>query len=172
MKVQQVMSSPVKSCRVSDTLDCAAAILWDHDCGCVPVIDDSGKAVGMVTDRDICMAAYTQGKALRDIRVASAMSRQVWTCHPDDPIATAEHVFQARQVRRLPVIDGGGRVVGVLSLNDLARQAATERSKNRREVTDAEVGTVLAAIGVPRAPSREVATRSPMAPVAMAAADA
>ena len=172
MKVQQIMSSPVKSCRASDMLDCAAAILWDHDCGCVPVIDESGKAVGMVTDRDICMAAYTQGKALRDIRVASAMSRQVWTCHPDDPIAAAEHVFQARQVRRLPVIDGGGRVVGILSLNDIARQAATERSKSRHEVTDAEVGAVLAAIGVPRTPSREISPRIPTSSVALAAADA
>ena len=69
MKVEQVMNRNVKTCRSSDSLDRAAQLMWENDCGCVPIVDDEGRGVGMVTDRDVCMAAYTQGGPLTHLRV-------------------------------------------------------------------------------------------------------
>src|SRR5262245_6101900 len=64
MEVREIMSTDLETCRADDTLDRAARLMWEHDCGVVPVVDHEGTAVGMITDRDICMAAYTQGRPL------------------------------------------------------------------------------------------------------------
>ena len=73
MKVEQLMSRDVKTCQATEMLNRAAQLMWENDCGCVPVVDEDGRAVGMITDRDVCMAAYTQGRLLDALPVASAM---------------------------------------------------------------------------------------------------
>jgi CBS domain-containing protein len=151
MKVEELMRSDVKSCRTSDTIERAAQIMWDHDCGCVPVLDDAGRLGGIITDRDVCMGAYTQGRPLREVPVSTAMSKQVWYCRPDDPLSVAEGMMQEKRIRRLPVVDAAGRLVGIISINDIARKAARERMQKRKAVSDAEVGETLAAICEPRA---------------------
>ena len=103
----------------------------------------------MITDRDVCMAAYTQGRELSWILVASAMSRAVHACAPSDSIAVAEELMRMHQVRRLPVVLGG-RLVGMLTLNDVARAAASRhRGKSGHESLDG-VATTLVRIGQPR----------------------
>jgi CBS domain-containing protein len=146
MKLKNLMAKDVKTCRVWDDLNTAAQIMWDHDCGCVPVLDDMSKLVGMLTDRDICMAAYTQGKPLREMQVKSAMSKTVHTCSLQDTLSVAENLMQAHKVRRLPVLDGQGLLVGIISLHDIAREAVRQRSAMSREVSDDEVGRTLAKI--------------------------
>ena len=87
MNVGQLMTRTVHACNPDDPLHVAAQIMWEQDCGCVPVVvDEEGgsRVVGMLTDRDVCMAAYTQGKALAVIKVSSAMSREVCSCRPTD----------------------------------------------------------------------------------------
>jgi CBS domain-containing protein len=121
--------------------------MWESDCGCVPIIDVGNHVVGMLTDRDICMAAYIQGRRLNEMPVASAMSPQVFSCTPDDTVAAAEEVLRARQVRRLPVVDQSGVLVGILSMNDVAREADRERrQKGKRQITTDEVGMTLGAV--------------------------
>lgn len=149
-RVDQLMSHPVITCHTNDNLNSVAALMWDHDCGVVPVVDDAGRLAGILTDRDICMAAYTQGRRLHEIAVGSVMTRDVHTCRPDDPIARAEESMQARQVRRLPVVDAERRPVGLLSLNDLAREA-TQTSASQRGLLMGFART-LAAICRPRSP--------------------
>jgi CBS domain-containing protein len=122
MKVRQLMRSTVRTCRPSDSLRTAARIMWDHDCGCVPVIDEDGRIVGMITDRDVCMAAYLCGTSLVSLEVSTAMSKRVHMCRPEDSVVSAEKRMQAYQVRRLPVVDAEEHVVGILSLNDIARE--------------------------------------------------
>jgi CBS domain-containing protein len=148
MKVADLMLPGAKTCRVSGSLGDAARIMWEHDCGFVPVVDDNGseRLVGVVTDRDIAMAAYTQGKPIREIELSSAMSRHTHTCSAGDRIAIAEATMSAHKVRRLVAVEGE-RVVGVISLSDLARAAAR---KGRERVSDLEVGETLAAISEPR----------------------
>jgi predicted transcriptional regulator len=77
MKIQNVMTRDVSACSPEDMLSRAAQLMWERDCGCVPVIDHSGVVCGMVTDRDICIAAYTQGLPLHQIAVRRAMSPHV-----------------------------------------------------------------------------------------------
>ncbi|HEX7480351.1 MAG TPA: CBS domain-containing protein [Polyangiales bacterium] len=146
MRVEQVMSRPAAVCRTSDTLNLAAQLMWDHDCGCVPVVDQAGTAIAMVTDRDVCMAAYTQGKALGEICVADAMSRELFVCSGSEPLSAAEEIMRMRQLRRLPVTDSSGMVIGVISLNDIAVEAERERGRRSKEVTSNEVGAVLGKI--------------------------
>lgn len=156
MKVEQLMTRPAQACRADQPLSEAARIMWDGDCGCVPVVQSADGledvVVGMITDRDVCMAAYTQGRPLTEIPVSTAMARDVATCVPEDSVATALGIMETRQLHRLPVVDPWGRLVGVLSLSDLAREASRERGRGRKDVTAARIGEVLQAVAVPREP--------------------
>jgi CBS domain-containing protein len=142
MRVDDVMTRDARACNVDDTLENACRIMWDCDCGVVPVVDGNTKVVAVVTDRDACMAALHQRKALHELPVSVAMSRKVWSLRPEDSIDRAERVMQENQVRRLPVTGFDGRLVGILSLNDIARQAVREHPQN--------VADTLAAIGEPQ----------------------
>jgi CBS domain-containing protein len=132
MKIQDVMTCSVASCSAHTPLNEVARLMWDHDCGFVPVTDlDSGKLRGVVTDRDICMGAYTKDQPLSRIRAESVMSKDAWTCRPSDDIATANSLMRRHQVRRVPVVDDHGALVGVVSINDLA--LAAHRNKTMRD---------------------------------------
>lgn len=150
MKVSQLMKQAVQSCRAKDSLKVAAQVMWERDCGCVPVTDDDGRLVGMITDRDISMAAYLQGGSLSALSVSEAMSKKLFSCRPDDTITQAETVMRKHQVHRLPVVDQQSHVVGILSLNDLATEAGREARGEKKEVTYAEVGETVQAVGKPR----------------------
>lgn len=127
MLVKQIMSQPVSCCHPNDSLNVAAQKMWESDCGVLPIVDDSGRALAMLTDRDICMAAYTQGKLLADIPVSSAMSHELISCTPDNTLNYAEMLMRNYRLHRLPVIDDTNQLVGLLSLNDLARAAARQQ---------------------------------------------
>lgn len=150
MKVRDLMVRDVKCCATYSTLNSAAQTMWENDVGCVPIVED-GRVVGMLTDRDICMASYIQGVSLKEAPVTSAMSKQVFSCKPEEDIAAAERLMREKQVRRLPVIDAEGRLAGIISLNDIAREASREvEMKKEREVSDAEIARVMAAVCAPR----------------------
>jgi CBS domain-containing protein len=121
MQVMSLATRDVTSCRADDSLARAAQIMWDHDAGCVPVVDERGGLVGMITDRDIAMAALTQRRALAEIATATAMARNVVWCTPREDVRSVEQRMATHQVRRVPVVDDDGFLVGILSLADLAR---------------------------------------------------
>ena len=146
VKVHELMTRDVKTCGRDDTVNRAARIMWEHDCGCVPVVDGGGQVVGMVTDRDVCMAAYTQGLPLPAIRVETAMSKQVHACRPDDSLLVAERVMREHRVRRLPVVAPDGTLAGILSLNDVAQEAAREHAPATRDVSAEGLAQTLAAV--------------------------
>ncbi len=152
MKVERIMTHKVAACTENDSLNTAAQLMWENDCGCVPVIraDGSGNVVGMLTDRDICMAAYTQGRSLMQIPVSSAMARKVISCKAGDDVRHAEALMRENRIRRLPVLDDNGRLVGILSFNDIAREAESERRSGAKEVTEQETIETLATICQPR----------------------
>lgn len=133
MNVDEIMTRDVWTCSPEDSLAEAARLMWERDCGCVPVVDEAGRVQAMLTDRDICMAAYTQGGTLRDLKVRSAMSDHVVSVSPDEPVAMAERMMQENQVRRLPVMAEDGRLLGVLSLNDLAWGPSSQGSPQSSE---------------------------------------
>ena len=140
-------------------MSAAARIMWEGDCGCVPVTEEcygSAKVVGMITDRDICMAAYTQGLPLSKIQVGSVMARALCSCRVTDSIATALKILEQNQLHRLLVLDQDQRLMGLLSLADVAREAQREHARPTKEVTDTQVAEVLEGISAPRSP-RDVA---------------
>jgi CBS-domain-containing membrane protein len=120
MKVKELMEIKVRSCLVDDSLNWAAQLMWEGDCGALPVVGPEGDVVGMITDRDICMAAYTKGRPLTLIKVGDAMAKQVTTCSAESSAETAMSLMKEVRVRRLPIVDAQGKLAGILSLNDLA----------------------------------------------------
>lgn len=148
MQIQEIMTRPALSCRATDPMNTAIQLMWEHDCGAVPVTTDDGRLEGIVTDRDACMASWSRGQAPQTFSVGDAMTRQVFTCTPEDSLDVAERLMKVRQVRRLPVVDTEGRLLGMLSMNDLVRAASASR---KRESLEHDVLQTLAAISQPRA---------------------
>ena len=146
MRVRDLMSQPVYTCTLEQPAQAAAQIMWEHDCGIVPIVDNESRLVGVVTDRDICMAALFQNRPLAEIQVASVMAGNVSTCKADDPLIDAEHLMSLRQVHRLPVVDDLGVPTGVLSLADVARRVRSNGSKKDGAMDLAET---IAAISEP-----------------------
>ena len=147
MQIKEVMTHPVVTCPVSATTDNAARLMWEFDCGIVPVVDDDGRLAGVITDRDICMAAYTQGVGLAAIPVTSAMARQVVAAHVEDTVESVESLMRTSQIRRVPVLDRDDRIAGIVAINDLARLAA----RAHRNGVDRELIKTMAAVCKPRA---------------------
>ena len=153
MRVSEVMLTDVKTCFDYNTLNTAAEVMWENDCGCLPVIDRDRHVLGMITDRDACMAAYIQGLPLKEIPVTVAMSKHVYFVSPHDDVTAAERIMQEHQVRRLPVVDDHRRLMGFITLNDIAREGERERAMRKpRQVNDLEVAHTLAAVCEPRHP--------------------
>ncbi len=144
MKVQEVMTKEVLACRVDDTLAAPAKTMWDHDVGALPILGGDGKLAGIITDRDICMAAYFTGQPLATVPVSEHMSREVFTAKPSQSIESAEELMRSKQIRRLPVRTEAGDLVGMVTLSDLARAAA------KRAVDADAVTATLAAVVQPR----------------------
>ena len=124
MRVHQIMIEPVVCCQSNEPLEAAARKLWDHDCGALPIVNDQGVLVGMLTDRDICMAALHQRSALSEISIPSAMSQVVYAVTRDASVAEVKELMAAQQVRRVPVVDADNRPIGIVTMNDLIRAAA------------------------------------------------
>jgi CBS domain-containing protein len=148
MRVQDLMSHPAITCDVNDDLNVPAKLMWDHDCGVILVVRGDGKLEGVITDRDICMAAYTQGRSLDQILVNSVMAQHVVSAHPDQKLGQVERMMAEHQVRRIPVVDEDNRPVGVLSLNDLALESVEPDTQMKDGVS--KVAHMLAAVCRPR----------------------
>src|SRR5688572_17529646 len=117
MRVEHVMNRRPKTVRPHDHLNAAAQVMSERDCGWLPVVDEGGKVVGVITDRDICMAALTRGCALDHAAVEGAMSTNVRAAHPEEPLEDALAAMSNYQVRRMPVIDEEGVLCGLLSMS-------------------------------------------------------
>ena len=158
MRVEQLMSKTVHTCSTGDNLSRAAQLMWEHDCGCVPVVDTDQHVIGIITDRDVAMAAYLQGRPLSESCVGDAMTREIHACRPSDNITAAEEQMRMFQVRRLPVTEMTGRLVGLISLKDLALEAANEHGLRRHEIPRDKIADTLADISRHRAASLSPAT--------------
>jgi CBS domain-containing protein len=146
MKVQEVMTNNVQSCRPDTTLAAAAAVMWDYDCGALPMVNDAGHAVGMITDRDIAIAAATQGRPAGETAVRAEISGNVSSCAPDDDIHAALKTMRHAQVRRLPVVNAEGLLQGMLCLNGIVLRAEEARGKHVPEISYDEAMRTLKAI--------------------------
>ncbi|MET0385906.1 MAG: CBS domain-containing protein [Polyangiales bacterium] len=146
MHVEELMTRKLFTCDTRDNLARAAQIMWEHDCGCVPIVNGQGKVMGVVTDRDVTMAAYTQGKRLADIPLSDVMSHHVHVCAPDVSIQLAHEIMRQADIRRLPVVDETGALMGLISLSDIILASQQEPSERDRRKGTREVLETLDAI--------------------------
>jgi CBS domain-containing protein len=149
-----VMTRDVEACGPEADLASAAAIMWRRDCGAAPVVDGDGRVVGMITDRDICMALATRGQPATEVKVGEVMSHPVQACTTVDDVKEALEVMRRDQLRRLPVVDSAGRLAGILSLSDVVLHS--ERGKSKKHVSHRDAMLTLKAICRPHgAPPHE-----------------
>lgn len=162
-RVEQWMTREPRTCRPEDSLADAARAMWEQDCGVVPVVNAERELVGVVTDRDVCMAAWSRGLALHEISVRSTMQTRLFSCLASDALVDATEEMQRAEVRRLPVVDSNGLLVGILSLQDLARAWAEHPVDG---LSADELVETLAAVSAPRA--KQVALEPARPPVVAA----
>lgn len=122
MYVTEIMTPAPITCTPDDKADYAAKLMLVHDCGEIPVCDGP-KVIGVITDRDITVRAVAKGKNPADVEVRSLMTQPVYTASQFDPLDKATELMDQKHIRRLPVIDRNGRLVGILSQTDIARFA-------------------------------------------------
>lgn len=119
MRVQDIMTQEPKCCGLDTNLAAAAELMWNNDCGVLPVVDGDGKLAGIVTDRDMCIALGTRNRLAADTAVKDVATGEVQTCTPDDDAHTAMAIMRRAKVRRLPVVGEGGKLEGIVALNDI-----------------------------------------------------
>lgn len=147
MKIRDLMVQEVTACTPHTNLEVAGQMMWDHDCGAIPVLDDDGHPIGIVTDRDIAMSAVLNHKPLWDITTGEVTGkREVVTCHVDDDIHKALTAMQTYKIRRVPVVNGDGRLEGMLSIDDVIALSGKARGKTRPPVSYEETISTLKAV--------------------------
>ncbi|MFN0086451.1 MAG: CBS domain-containing protein [Blastocatellia bacterium] len=157
MKVTDVMTTDVRVCRPETNLAVAAALMWETDCGALPVVDEAGKVIGMLTDRDIAIAVGTRGRNAAEIAAREVISGQAYTTMPDVEIKTAIRAMNAAKVRRLPVVNADGQLQGILSLHDLVLHAGEAKDKRAAELSNDDVMHLLKAF-TSQVPAKQAAT--------------
>lgn len=155
MKVKEIMTPNAKACIKTDSLAAAARFMWDNDCGILPVVGDGGKVVGLITDRDICMAAAINNRNLSNIAVEDVISGKVHAASPEDDVRKALEVMQERKVRRLAVVAADGSLQGILSMNDVVLRAQEAEGKKVPDVAYADVVNTYKAISAHPLPLKQ-----------------
>lgn len=123
MNVLEVMTR-APACAVPEMpLHEVARMMVDNNCGCIPVVDESGAPIGVITDRDIVCRIVALGESPLDKTVKDAMTSEVITVKQDDSLERCANVLQQNQIRRAVVIDENKRVVGIVAQADLARRS-------------------------------------------------
>lgn len=153
MKVKDLMTRSVRTCFPESSLTSVAGLMWECDCGSVPVVDHEQHVLGMITDRDICMATAINHRTPDDLTVARVARREAVTCKDTDDPRLALETMRKNHVHRLPVVDDTGHLEGILSVTDFIRAANTPRMK--KDFTSDEVVNTLKSVRT-RYPSEEI----------------
>ena len=119
MKIAEVMTSDVMTCRRDDTLADCATMMKELNVGVAPVVDEDENLIGVITDRDIAIRAVAKGADPKTEAVGGFMSPSPITIEPDTNVEDTADIMADAQVRRLPVVQDG-KMVGIVSLGDLA----------------------------------------------------
>lgn len=132
--IQEVMTRDVQTISTQDTVQRAAQLMDELNVGAIPVVDD-GKLVGMITDRDITVRSVAVGQDPTRTRVADAMSADVRTCNADQGVDEVLAQMADVQIRRVPVVDGNGQVIGIVSLGDVVTEHTADVEQTLGEIS-------------------------------------
>lgn len=158
MKIRNLMTPNVESCGPHTDLSAAAMVMWRQDCGIVPVVNSDRRVVGVITDRDICMAVATRHRPPETVTVGEVISGRLATVRPDDDATLALETMRTERVRRLPVVDTDGRLQGIVSINDLVLHTEPG-ARHGSEITLEAVLQTMKAICEHPVPMRSEGTR-------------
>lgn len=130
MRVSDLMTRDVQSCTPSTPIQEVAAMMVSNDCGLIPVTDDTaqGRLLGVVTDRDIVVRLVAAGRNPLEATARDVMTNEVATCAPDTSVDACCDLMEQKQVRRIPVVDERGQIVGIVAQADVARQASESKT--------------------------------------------
>ncbi|MEP6902640.1 MAG: CBS domain-containing protein [Actinomycetota bacterium] len=128
MKVFEVMTIEVEFCRLEDNLMNAAQIMWQKDCGVVPVVDAGQHVVGVITDRDICIAAATCNQKTSQIKTGEMNFRPPIVCAMEDDVKDVLRRMRKYKVKRLCVTNKDKELLGIISLTDILLKAGEKKS--------------------------------------------
>jgi CBS domain-containing protein len=142
MRVHELMTRRVASVHPATSVERAARLMEECDCGALPVIGDNGVLVGMITDRDIAIRIVARGRDARYAIVADCMSERVFACYANESVAECMRQIAHHQVRRMPIVDEHGRLVGIIAQSDLARHAGQHPVAHERRALAEVVSAV------------------------------
>jgi CBS domain-containing protein len=153
MKVKDVMMRTPASCDAATNLGAAVEILWNRNCGILPVRNSRGKVIGVVTDRDLCIALGTRNRLPGEVTVGQIVSGEVFTCKPDDGIRDALNTMAREKVRRLPVVNEAGQLEGILSMDDVVLHSEGGITGKASELSYDTVVNALKQLYLPNLPA-------------------
>jgi CBS domain-containing protein len=143
MKVKDVMMRTPASCTPETNLGAVVETLWNRNCGILPVVNAQQKVIGVVTDRDVCIALGTRNRLAGEIIVREVASGNVFTCRPDDDVRDALTTMAHAKVRRLPVVNADGKLEGILSMDDVVAHSEAKVPGKTTELSDDDVVDTL-----------------------------
>ena len=142
LRAHELMTRRVATVHPATSVERAARLMEECDCGALPVVGDNGVLIGMVTDRDIAIRVVARGREVRNAIVADCMTDHVYACYAHEPLAECMRQMAHHQVRRMPIVDDRGRLVGILAQGDLARHSAQHAIADERRAVAHVVGEV------------------------------
>jgi CBS domain-containing protein len=145
-----LMSRDVITVDPEDRVGYAARLMRDYDCGALPVVDQEGRLIGMITDRDISMRLVANEADTHNTVVADCMTDGAFACHAEDSVRECMRQMSRHRIRRLPIINDWGHVVGIVSQGDLARHAGYHPGRGERRA----IADVVCAVSEPRRSAR------------------
>jgi len=150
IRAAELMSRNVVTVYPEDRVGYAARLMRDYDCGALPVIDQEGRLIGIVTDRDISMRLVANEADTYNTKVADCMTDGAFACHAEDSVRECMRQMSRHRIRRLPIINDWGHVVGIISQGDLARHAGNYPGRGERRA----IADVVCAVSEPRRAAR------------------
>lgn len=139
MRCEEIMKRNPECAKEQDTIQQTARRMRDENIGFLPVCDNAGKPIGTITDRDITIRVNAEDRKSSTTRVAECMTREVIACKPNDDITKAEQLMGQYKKSRIMVTDDAGKLIGVISLSDIAERDITRAAQTMRDVASREV---------------------------------
>lgn len=158
MKVRDLMTKTVASCHPETNLASAGALMWESDCGVLPVVDKKNKVVGVITDRDACIALATGDRRASSMKVSELVTARAFVCDPDDDVHSALATMRRERIHRLPVVNAAGMLQGILSIDDVVLRAEKGSGRRRPELSYEDVLDALKEICANRGGRKRSAT--------------
>ena len=152
MKVNDVMMRTPASCSPDTNLAAAVEILWNRNCGILPVVDSDTRVFSVITDRDICIALGTRNRLPGEIMVSDVVNRRAICCSAEEGVKAALARMAEAKVRRLPVVDADGKLVGILSMDDAVDRTDLKPGVKGNELTSEDVVSILKKLYAPQLP--------------------